>query len=238
MRLIRYLLLPMHRALSLTPCVQDRCASGVVAVHKAVVDEMTVPYIRPSENGGRTQVQWCQFRERRANHIVRASSLSAGMRLDAAAPPDTPPSSAVRQNVSFTMDSQDDASDILDRSRSNTVSSNFSLTNVMSSGSLQDASRIGGATKATGLLIHRSSASDTTTSTFQLSAQRFTTEDLALATHFSELERSARKFVCVNVDAFSTGVGGDDAWSVCGHEEAILTPGVYEYEMIFSLFHV
>jgi beta-galactosidase len=39
----------------------DRARSGIVAVHRSTVDEQTVPYIRPQENGGHAGVRWLEL---------------------------------------------------------------------------------------------------------------------------------------------------------------------------------
>lgn len=71
--------------------------------------------------------------------------------------------------------------------------------------------------------------------TFNFSLQPYTTEDLAIATHHSELEAHPRGFLCLNLDAFLMGVGGDDSWTACVHEQHMLPPErLYEFEFVFS----
>lgn len=67
------------------------------------------------------------------------------------------------------------------------------------------------------------------------SLQPYTTEDLAIATHHSELEAHPRDFFCLNLDAFLMGVGGDDSWTACVHEQHMLPPErPYEFEFVLS----
>ena len=71
---------------------------------------------------------------------------------------------------------------------------------------------------------------------FNFSAQRFTTEDLALASHSSELELFPRPFISVNIDPYLMGIGGDDSWSASVHEEYLVSPGIHTFEVNLSLF--
>ena len=72
---------------------------------------------------------------------------------------------------------------------------------------------------------------------FNFSASRFTTEDLALSTHSTELELFPRPFVCLNIDPYLMGIGGDDGWTASVHEEYLLNPGVYTFDINLSLFY-
>merc|ERR1712129_140910 len=44
-----------------------RKAASVMAVHDTTVDAMHVPYIHPSENGGRADVQWIEYASKEEN---------------------------------------------------------------------------------------------------------------------------------------------------------------------------
>ena len=61
---------------------------------------------------------------------------------------------------------------------------------------------------------------------FDFSAHRYTTEDLNAAQHPHEL--TPRPFIAVNLDAALMGVGGDDSWTACVHDEFLITPPVAE----------
>jgi hypothetical protein len=117
----------------------DRRSSAVHAVHSADLrtDSLMVPYVRPGENGARSDVNWLQLT---AVSPSAHSSNAAALRI---------------------------SSDRL----------------------------------------------------FSFSAQRHTTEDLAVATHINELTAHPRGFLALNVDPYLMGVGGDDSWSSCAHRE-------------------
>jgi hypothetical protein len=68
------------------------------------------------------------------------------------------------------------------------------------------------------------------------STQPFLTEDLALATHASDLEYHPRPFTSLNIDPCLMGIGGDDSWSACVHEDHLLLPDIYSFDLSFS-FH-
>ncbi|CAK9111531.1 Beta-galactosidase (Beta-gal) (Lactase) [Durusdinium trenchii] len=51
----------------------DRKAGCRMGVHQTEVDDMHVPYIQPSENGGRADVQWVQFTSRHTGKQFRMS---------------------------------------------------------------------------------------------------------------------------------------------------------------------
>merc|ERR1719361_2541324 len=42
----------------------DRKASSILGVHETTVSQMHIPYIQPSENGGRADVQWIEFQSK------------------------------------------------------------------------------------------------------------------------------------------------------------------------------
>ena len=64
--------------------------------------------------------------------------------------------------------------------------------------------------------------------------RRYTTEDLQLAQHPHEL--TPRPFVALNVDAALMGVGGDDSWTACVHDEYLIAPPLAEpFEWELSL---
>ena len=99
---------------------------------------------------------------------------------------------------------------------------------------------------------------------FNFSAQEFSTEKLTVASHSSALEKNApthscswnnenlneeketgerkdltcstSEAICLNVDPFLMGVGGDDSWSACVHEEFLLQPSEYSFKILMS-FH-
>ncbi len=60
-----------------------------------------------------------------------------------------------------------------------------------------------------------------------VSAHQFTTEDMAEAKHFYEMQ--PRDFITFNIDLKQTGVGGDDSWGARPHPQYTLDPQPYSY---------
>lgn len=73
-------------------------------------------------------------------------------------------------------------------------------------------------------------------SKFNFSILEYLTEDLEQATHSAQLESKPRSFLSLNLDPFLMGVGGDDSWTACVHEEFLLRPKIYEAEFSFQFF--
>lgn len=73
----------------------------------------------------------------------------------------------------------------------------------------------------------------TSPSHFNFSVQQFTTEDLGRATHTNEL--APRPFWVLNLDSELMGVGGDDSWTACVHEEVMLQPARRYLQFVFRV---
>jgi hypothetical protein len=71
---------------------------------------------------------------------------------------------------------------------------------------------------------------------FNFSTQEYTTEDLENVSHSVMLEHSARPFVCLNLDPYLMGVGGDDSWTASVHKPYILPPKKYNFDFKFEFF--
>ena len=71
---------------------------------------------------------------------------------------------------------------------------------------------------------------------FNFSAQYYTTEDLEQMSHSVMLEHFQRSWVSMNIDPFLMGVGGDDSWTACLHDEYLVKPQVYTYELFFDFY--
>ena len=74
---------------------------------------------------------------------------------------------------------------------------------------------------------------------FSFSTQKHSTEELSLMTHNTYLFESGvkpavRRPVILNLDTHIMGVGGDDSWSSCVHEEFMIKPGVHDISFNFS----
>lgn len=82
---------------------------------------------------------------------------------------------------------------------------------------------------------------DSTATSFNFSVQEFATESLHSAGHSSDLRdldkcSNIRPTMYLNIDPFLMGIGGDDSWTACVHDEFLLPPAIYEYEVVLSAF--
>ena len=68
------------------------------------------------------------------------------------------------------------------------------------------------------------------------SSQYYLTEDLSLAKHNTLLESFPRPFIALNLDPYIMGVGGDDSWTSCVHEDYLLQPDKYNFDFKFSFY--
>ncbi|XP_024516608.1 uncharacterized protein LOC9662790 [Selaginella moellendorffii] len=66
----------------------------------------------------------------------------------------------------------------------------------------------------------------------QMSASNYSTEELDRATHEEELH--AGQDIEVHLDHKHMGLGGDDSWSPCVHDEYLVLPRNYEFAVRFS----
>lgn len=198
-------------------CYPDRKASSIHALHHAHVDDMYTPYVHPTESSGRTDVHWCSFTQTDTNNISSTENNRVGTSSS---------SSSRRDATSVFMDTTDgDAAPVKKTIGllvySGYITGNRDVTNVLSNNSTTVAASASSTslprnhytTKASInsdydsiVKAARDSDSREQVKLFNFSAQRHTTEDLALATHSSELELFPRQFVAVNVDPFMMGV--------------------------------
>jgi beta-galactosidase len=68
------------------------------------------------------------------------------------------------------------------------------------------------------------------------STQPYTTEDLSISNHSKELEYFPRPFTSLNLDPYLMGIGGDDSWSASVHEEFLLPPSQYSFDLTFNFY--
>lgn len=85
---------------------------------------------------------------------------------------------------------------------------------------------------------------------FNFSVQEYSTEALSIASHSTSLDeyrtlvshdkdysdQHLKHGFTLNLDPFLMGVGGDDSWSACVHEEFTLPPSLYSFKISMS-FH-
>ena len=69
---------------------------------------------------------------------------------------------------------------------------------------------------------------------FAFSALPHLAEDLAAAMHPEELP--PRPFTAVSLDHRMTGIGGDDSWSACVHDEFLVRPGRFRFAFALAPF--
>jgi hypothetical protein len=70
---------------------------------------------------------------------------------------------------------------------------------------------------------------------FGFSVLEHTTEDLIRASHNTTLDTFPREFLALNIDPYHMGIGGDDSWTACVHEEHMLPQREeYAFELAFS----
>lgn len=151
---------------------------------------MYVPYIVPSENGNRTDVNFLQFDGNKSSGAVTGRS----------------------ESLMKSSDADKDCVGVLGDDEGSSPSSP-SLPQSAFGHALRICSSIG---------------------SFNFSVQPFTTEDLSIATHSTELEAFPRNFYSLNLDAHLMGLGGDDSWTACVHDEYVL-PSDQQYEMAYTL---
>jgi len=62
------------------PSYPDSQSSGMISVHRALVEDLHVPYVYPQDNGRRGQVRWLQLKDRRGRgwHITSTSQAEFG----------------------------------------------------------------------------------------------------------------------------------------------------------------
>lgn len=66
-------------------------------------------------------------------------------------------------------------------------------------------------------------------STFSFSALPYLAEDLSRVAHPEELPRTRISTTAVSLDHCLMGVGGDDSWSACVHDEFLVRPGLFKF---------
>lgn len=230
------------------------------------MQELYTPYIVPSENGSRTMVSWVQLEHRplfhnslsdiaaaRVNQTEQSiwSPRNSYLKLDGLVP--NPNETPNRELSETSIPSQ--------THHSHDMSTHLSTVNladgipVLRDTDEQDNEELfyeeiapmdqGNDAndfietlrgKMPSPIIMRIASTSTSSNPFNFSAQSYTTEDLSLATHSTDLEYHPRPFTSLNIDPFIMGIGGDDSWTACVHEEYLLPPEEYSYGFTFS-FH-
>lgn len=217
------------------------------AVHEAPTKSLYTPYIRPSENGSRSGVCWVQLNT--GDHKAKVGKEPMrGENNDSEYSETRPPSRRQSSGINSTVfvlhgDGKD-----------SNMEPYRSIPNedLIENGNIDfpyDPTPGGCA-----MTIRSSKA-------FNFSIQEYSTEALSVASHSTALNTyttqcslgekqsagtdilrsrisgaGACRGLCLNVDPFLMGVGGDDSWSSCVHEEFTLPPKSYSFKISMS-FH-
>ncbi len=208
---------------------------------------MYTPYIVPSENGNRSGVSWLQLDGSvvlagdKEGKSFRKSGSSSSIHIDRDASP------SIKQRLKSDIDSDADTDDNSDyispQNRQNSLLSPSMSKHFQRSAQSEDPENEAAALDGAEVINEVPEVAETakislrvvSEKAFNFSAQHFTTEDLQVATHNSELEYFPRPFISLNLDGYLMGVGGDDSWSSCVHEEHLLPPDVYHFDFSLSL---
>ncbi|CAN0515701.1 unnamed protein product [Ectocarpus sp. 12 AP-2014] len=184
----------------------DRKASTVVTRHASSVAEQLTPYIRPGECGGKADVRWLEVSRPAQNRVPAAAAAGTGGVSDAAAAAAPASSSAVGEPA---------------------VLFAVPATTATESGEEGDAD-------ASGQQQQQQQQADLSPSLFSFSALPHLAEDLAGAMHPEQLP--PRPVTAVSLDHRIMGVGGDDSWSACVHDEYLVRPGRFRFSFALAPF--
>ena len=206
-------------------CYPDRNASVVKAVHRATIDSLPVPYVVPGENGARGSIDWLRldYKYTPPSPNLTCSNSESDFSFSDSGTPVPPPPLAVPVVVSKFDDLQ--LLNVTSPMNSRRLASLSPAMTPVTNMSEQDATQP---------VIY--SVVVRCCQPFHFSTLRHTVEDLTAARHTYELDSSVRPFVCLNVDPYIMGVGGDDSWSACVHDEFLLPPAKYSFQLALSIF--
>ena len=191
-------------------CYNDRKYSTVNAIHQTSIDSLHVPYIRPSENGNRCDIDWLQissdiyYNDKSSDESVDNNNNSDHLSASTSSSSLTPESFNQNDNNKIEINQTDFNSD--------------------------DDSVIDG---GDGVIDDKISCRFHSSKLFNFSAQYYTTEDLMQIPNSKDLETFKRKFISLNIDGYLMGIGGDDSWTASVHEEYLLKhKQVYNFDVI------
>lgn len=185
----------------------DRKASTVVSRHTSSVSEELTPYIRPGECGGKADVRWLEV------------SRPSQPRASASAPSVAVTSGGVSSGTAVLPPSS--ASDAAAAREPAILFAVPGPARAESSEGDDDGSEE----------QHQQPESS---SLFAFSALPHLAEDLAKVMHPEQL--LPRPFTAVNLDHRIMGIGGDDSWSACVHDEFLVRPGRFRFSFALAPF--
>ncbi|CAN0438916.1 unnamed protein product, partial [Hapterophycus canaliculatus] len=188
----------------------DRKASALVARHAAPVSEQLTPYIRPGECGGKTDVRWLEISRPRRRPVSAPATPGADGAdgVDGVASAVLPLSSPAAAREPAVL---------------------FAVPASASGGSGP-----AGAGDGEGEGGDADEQRPTSPSLFSFSALPHLAEDLAGVMHPEQL--SPRPVTAVSLDHRLMGIGGDDSWSACVHDEFLVRPGRFRFSLAVSPF--
>lgn len=197
------------------------------AIHEAPYDTLHTPYIRPSENGSRSGVYWVQFNDgrfrnksRKYKNQKKSPQRKPDLNRQVLVEPAPITSKIWGEN------SIDDKKTTEKRGCSMTVRCsklfNFSVQNY--------------STEALIACKHSSSLDMHAICAEKLSSHSQSRSDLSSGVESRVDDSNPLAGVCLNIDPFLQGVGGDDSWSACVHEGYLLPPAEYHFKIAMS-FH-
>mmetsp|Transcript_13788 Transcript_13788/g.22820 ORF Transcript_13788/g.22820 Transcript_13788/m.22820 type:complete len:1982 (+) Transcript_13788:151-6096(+) len=202
----------------------DRKFSCLMAVHGSNFGALGVPYMIPGENGARGGLEWLQLlstgrregrnRSRRdTNECLSRASRSSSACPSPVALPDSSPGN---------LDDKKDKKDQKDRADGLESVSDFLFSDdtILRRTSLPDRE-----------LVIRCSRP------FSFSILPCTTEQLSSASNSADLLKYERESnqACINIDPYLMGIGGDDTCSSCVHDDYLVHPDKYDFQLAFSV---
>lgn len=188
----------------------DRKASTLVARHAASVSEQLTPYIRPGECGGKADVRWLEV-----------------SRPSASQPPPPPPPGAE-------IGAEGGPGGAPAANATATAREPAVLFAVPAAAAGEESSQIADGSKDQDQHPQQETTVAAPSSLFAFSALPHLAEDLARAMHPEEL--LPRPFTAVSLDHRIMGVGGDDSWSACVHDEFLVRPGRFRFAFALAPF--
>lgn len=189
----------------------DRKASALVSRHAAAVSEQLTPYIRPGECGGKTDVRWLELSRQPRHPAPEAAETDGTGGVVSAALPSSGSVVAAREPAIL-----------------------FAVPASASAGNRAEAAAAGDAEREGGGEPKERQRPSSSPSLFSFSALPHLAEDLAKVMHPEEL--LPRPVTAVSLDHRLMGIGGDDSWSACVHDEFLVRPGRFGFSFALSPF--
>ena len=212
------------------------------AVHEAPTASLHTPYIRPSENGSRSGVYWMQLNDGKYKYKIKKGpreSFQDNQR--------SPETKTTGDTKSSAVDEPTKLKEAIGEAKDGCWGTTQETCPFVASGFANN--------RGCAITVRSSKL-------FNFSLQEYSTEALSIASHSTALDSytmqiascaessspepmlepndyklpNCRRGLSLNIDPFLMGVGGDDSWSACVHEEFTLHPALYSFKVSMS-FH-